>query len=293
MTIYRQIQAMGTTIDVVIPHFDEKRVPVLMRNLREEMGLLESMLSNYMDDSVISRFNRLDPGREFHPGETLAALLEELIQFTDLTKGFFDFTLGAWTSLPDRKDLGQDELNKFCRTPIKERISLDNGILKRRSAKTIIDSGGFGKGFATQSIKRIIRDADIQSAFISFGRSSVLAIGSHPQGDSWKVGIQHPVDQKKTIGVIELKDSALSISGNSMNNRSKHGKGGHVMDPRTGRFITSMDQIAVLSEDPLGAEVLSTAYLASLDQPEEEEISEIPGFGFYKYRIENNLQIQK
>jgi hypothetical protein len=43
----------------------------------------------------------------------------------------------------------------------------------------------------------------------------------------------------------------------------------------------------------LGAEVLSTAYFASLDQPEEAEISEIPGFGFYRYRIENNLQIQK
>jgi thiamine biosynthesis lipoprotein len=276
---------MGTTMDVVIPHFDEKRVPVLMHQLRDEMGLLESILSNYMDDSEISRFNRLDPGREFHPGELLAALCKELIQFSDLTKGFFDFTLGAWTSIPGRNDLGRDELIRFCRTPINERISLDDGILKRHSAKTRIDSGGFGKGFAMRSIKRIISDAGIQSAFISFGRSSVLAIGSHPHGDSWKVGIQHPVDQKKTIGVIELKESALSISGNSVNNRNKYGDGGHVMDPHTGRFIRSMDQVAVVSEDPLGAEVLSTAYFASLDQPDEEDIAEIPGYGFYRYRF--------
>jgi thiamine biosynthesis lipoprotein len=286
MTVYRQLQAMGTTMDLVIPHFDEEAIPMLMRDLREEMGLLESMLSNYLDDSEISCFNRLDPGREFHPGEVLANLLEELFQFTDLTKGLFDFTLGAWTSLPDRKDLGRDELTRFCRTPVKERISLENGILTRCSSETIIDSGGFGKGLALRSIERIIRNTGIQSAFISFGRSSVLAIGSHPQGDSWKVGIQHPGDLKQTIGVIELKDSTLSISGNSMNNRNKFGDGGHVMDPHTGRFNRSMDQVAVVSKDPLGAEVLSTAYFASLDQPEEEEISKIPGYEFYRYRMD-------
>jgi hypothetical protein len=33
MKVFRQIQAMGTTMDLVIPHFDEKRIPVLMHHL--------------------------------------------------------------------------------------------------------------------------------------------------------------------------------------------------------------------------------------------------------------------
>jgi len=279
---------MGTTLDMVIPGMDESRMPMLMRSLRDELRWLESLFSNYDKDSVVSRFNRSEPGSSFTVGEPLYTTVTELLDLMTRTQGLFDFTLGAWTSQPDKKGFSAEKLHTFCQLPFQERISMENGSLKRLRSETIIDSGGFGKGIALRSVEKILRDAGISSAFISFGRSSVLAIGSHPQGDTWKVGIQHPEDEQITIGTVDLVDGSLSVSGNSLNNQRKFGTGGHVLNPVSSGFIQRLDQVVAVSSDPLLAEVMSTARFAAMDRPEEEIITAMEGVEFFVFKSERN-----
>ena len=55
------------------------------------------------------------------------------------------------------------------------RLSVDN-------AHALLDFGGLGKGLALDDIKRLLLEEGVQSCFVSFGESSILALGRHPTG---------------------------------------------------------------------------------------------------------------
>lgn len=275
---------MGTTMDVVIPGMTEETGPRFMRDLRNELALLEGMLSNYDGDSEISRFNRTPVTEAFTPSEPLLEIISFVLRYSELTGGLFDFMLGKWTSPPDRDKDSSISLQQFLEIPPEQRLEVKDGILRRLHPDTCLDAGGFGKGVALRSAEKLIRNAGITSAFISFGRSSVLAVGSHPQGNAWKVGIQDTEDAEKSLGVVELSDKSLSITGNSANNRKKFGDSGHVLDPLKGRFNNAPGQVTVTSADPLEAEVLSTALFASLSEGQILDREKFPGAGFYFFK---------
>ena len=79
-------------------------------------------------------------------------------------------------------------------------------------------------------MKKILLKSKIFNAFISFGESSVLALGKHPYGDFWRVGIKDLFHDRKNAYVFDLLDGSVSTSGNSPNNEGKY-PDGHVIDP--------------------------------------------------------------
>lgn len=140
-------------------------------------------------------------------------------------------------------DVGRGTINWDSALGCGDRISLGGGSL---------DFGGFGKGFLLGRIKTMIRDAGIASAYIDFGGSSIMAIGHHPYGDCWKVGVTDPYTGA-CIRQLELVDMAMSTSGN------QPGYEGHIVDPRDGSPVRGRKIVTVLAGDPLAAEVVSTA----------------------------------
>jgi thiamine biosynthesis lipoprotein len=254
-----------------------------MRHIRNELSILEDTFSNYREDSEISRFNRAAVNEVFEPSEPFLEVISRMIRYHDLTGGGFDITLGRWTSPPDRKTEPMVLLEEFLCFPIDQRLEVKSNMIRRLHRDTVLDSGSFGKGVALQTIEKLIRNSGITSAFISFGGSSVLGVGSHPHGSAWKIGIQHPEDPEKTVGTIDLLDRSLSVSGNSVNNRKKFGEAGHVLNPNEGTFVNAPAQVAVSSPDPLEAEALSTAMFASLisgTQPDADRFANATFFIF-------------
>lgn len=133
-----------------------------------------------------------------------------------------------------------------------------------------LDFGGFAKGFLLREIKERLSEAEAGCALVDFGQSSFMAAGRHPSGGPWKVAVRSPFDGT-TSEEIELEDKSLSVSGNSP------GYIGHIVNPFTGEKMVGRRMVAVISDDPLDAEVLSTALsLTSCDEA-EEILSGFPG----------------
>ena len=115
-----------------------------------------------------------------------------------------------------------------------------------------LDFGGFAKGYVLKELKDVLLQAGIGCAFVDFGGSSIMALGHHPFGDSWKVGVRNPFGSG-VLWEVELKDQSMSTSGNTP------GYTGHIVNPMTGERVTGRKVVTVVGEDPLDAEILSTA----------------------------------
>ena len=120
-----------------------------------------------------------------------------------------------------------------------------------------LDFGGFAKGYALERIKQLLIKETAGSALVNFGNSSILALGVHPFGDHWPVGLANPFRDGEEAYGFKLRDGALSISGHT----PEHPR--HIIDPGSGGYVARDGFVAVQGRSPLVAEVLSTALFAA------------------------------
>ena len=116
---------------------------------------------------------------------------------------------------------------------------------------------------------RILRDGGVDCAFVDFGSSSILGIGRHPYGESWRVGLVNPYT-RMSIKEISLYDMAMSTSGNTPV------YSGHIRNPFTDKVYEGRKLVNVVAEDPLDAEVLSTVLMIAGDKEKEALSKEFP-----------------
>jgi thiamine biosynthesis lipoprotein len=117
--------------------------------------------------------------------------------------------------------------------------------------------GGFAKGYAAESVRRIFEREGVKQAVINFGNSSIVAMGHHPYGEWWPIGVEHRKVRSAVAREVRLKDSAMSMSGQAENDEY------HIVNPMTGDYAMGEELILVEGRSALVAEVLSTALYAA------------------------------
>ncbi|HYW94650.1 MAG TPA: FAD:protein FMN transferase, partial [Bacteroidales bacterium] len=239
--------------DILLPGVDDELADSLFLNIRNELERLESILSIYKDDSIFSSLNKKAASMPYNVDQEVFSLMSRMLKYNTLTLGYFDITLGT----------GLEQDASFPGHPAANRgILLDHETMSVSfsSSDVRIDSGAFGKGLALNSIKKILLQSKVSNAFISFGESSVLALGHHPYGDCWKVGIKDVFRPDTNVFVFDVNDGSVSTSGNSPNNELRYSDG-HIVNPRGGETVKGYQLMSVAGPDPLDAEVLSTALI--------------------------------
>ena len=141
-----------------------------------------------------------------------------------------------------------------------------------------LDFGGFGKGYFLMLCNRILRDGGVDCAFVDFGSSSILGIGRHPYGESWRVGLVNPYT-RMSIKEISLYDMAMSTSGNTP------AYSGHIRNPFTDEVYEGRKLVNVVAEDPLDAEVLSTVLMIAGDKEKEALRKEFPAAAWEEFDL--------
>lgn len=122
------------------------------------------------------------------------------------------------------------------------------------------DFGGMGKGMALDAAGAILRAAGVTSGLLSAGESSVLAIGQHPLGGPWPIGVPHPFAPGTFLAELDLVDEALSVSATvdaAAPGRQPTLRGGD------GTPVTAPLTAIAIAAEGARAEGLSTALLAA------------------------------
>ncbi len=116
----------------------------------------------------------------------------------------------------------------------------------------LLDVGAAGKGYLVDLIAELLTRAGHQE-FVVDGSGDIRHAGAAPI----RVGLEHPLDTAKAIGVVRVRDGAICSSAT---NRRAWGAGlHHVLDATTGLPTTRVIATWALAPTALEADGLSTA----------------------------------
>lgn len=225
---------MGTSFDIVIAGNERSVSESAWFEISRELKRLDKLLNRFGEQSEISKINKTAFQESVKISGEIWEILTDCKQFYEKTLGLFDITL---------QDFSKIEF-------------IENGqSIRFLSSDLHLDLGGYAKGFALKIIDQILRKSEIYQAFVNFGNSSIMGVGHHPYGDSWKVSIKNPFKIRDSVDEICLNDMSMSTSGNTPT-YSKH-----IKNPKSGKFNDAFQLVCVKAKDPVVAEVLSTALM--------------------------------
>jgi thiamine biosynthesis lipoprotein len=114
-----------------------------------------------------------------------------------------------------------------------------------------IDVGALGKGRLVDSVLDIV--SQWTEGDVVVDASGDLAVRGAPQ----RIGLEHPYDAQRAIGVVEVTDAALCASAA---NRRAWGDGlHHVLDARTGEPVRTIAATWAVADTAMRADAVSTA----------------------------------
>ena len=247
-----------------------------LKAVQAEAERLEALFSRFLPQSEISRVNCSAGKNAEKVSQETFELLSQALEFSCLSQGKFDVTIGPLLSLwhdfrdseqvPDKHNLGRAlQLVNY------HDLELDTqaGTAALRKPGQFIDPGGIGKGFAADRFMDIFREYQTSSTYCNLG-GNVAVLGSKPDGSPWKVGIQHPRREKELIGVLSAKDESVVTSGDYQRyfTDSRGIRQHHILDPRTGYPARSgLISVTIVTKSSLVADSLSTIlFLTGLEK---------------------------
>lgn len=258
--------AMGTRLNLVIPNMEKEHGDILADKASLILKEQEEIMSSYREDSEVSKVNRL-------AGKQKVKLSDELFNILKICNDYYKRTLGAFnpallgvTSMIKNDSANEQRLNNINAASSGWEYALldeSSATLQFTREKTGLDLGGFGKGWALEKIIDNLKKEGVESAFISFGESTVSAIGEHPLGGPWQTSVP-AIDKSNSPLELNLVNESFSISGL----KEKSGKiemirSPHIFNSVEGSVVKKDTRILVKSKSVLEAEVLSTALLAT------------------------------
>ena len=125
-----------------------------------------------------------------------------------------------------------------------------------------LDVGSIGKGYAVQKVAEYAKnELGIQYMLFSVG-GNVCAIGGHPDGSAWAVGIQNPdvESDQAYIKKVEVQDLSVVTSGNYQRYYTVDGKRYcHIIDQDTLMPADNFSSVTIITNDSGMADAYSTA----------------------------------
>ena len=265
--------AMGTvmTHSVFGPNAAEALTAV-----RREIKRLEDLFSRFLPDSDISRINRA-AGKNFElvSPETID-LLTTALSFFHRFPGCFDVTIAPLVSL---WATGKASYSQPAAAGIEQALALVDGIdlvldhygqkaaLKRPGQA--IDLGGIAKGYSADKLLDIFKAFGTTSAFSNLG-GNVVTMGAKPNGQPWRVGIQHPREENGLIGSVAVVDQTVVTSGDYRRffTDRQGNKHHHILDPTTGYPARSdLISVTIVTRSSLVADAMATiVFIAGIEK---------------------------
>ncbi|MDX1286341.1 MAG: FAD:protein FMN transferase, partial [Draconibacterium sp.] len=265
--------AMGTRCDVVLPGFEPELGEQVFQVIKSEVFQIENQLSRFIPNSPVSKINKAPKNNWINVSEDLWEILTICYDFYQLSNGAFDVTAAPLISLWKKSNRPSEyEIEEAGKRSGFDKVELDfeNHAIRFLEDKMEFDFGALGKGIALDTIKPIIQKQGIKSGIVSFGESSVLALGSHPKGNHWPLGIRNQILPNEYIHVFDARNESVTTSGTILT--TDDGgilKRGHIISPATGQVVDNSSTISVKSESATMGEFISTAWLIL---PENDKI---------------------
>lgn len=201
--------------------------------------------------------------------EECAELIGKGLYYSELSGGAFDITIEPLSSLwdfttgekqiPDPQTLVEAQKHVGY-----EKIELKGNKIRFQEDGMGLELGAIAKGYIADKIKEFLISEGIESAVIDLG-GNVLCIGTRPDGEAFRVGIQKPfADRNETVATAGIRDRSVVSSGIYERYFEKDGKlYHHILNPKSGYpYENGLTAVTILSDESVDGDGLSTVCFA-------------------------------
>lgn len=224
----------------------------------------ENLFSRTLEGSEIYAVNHAQ-GQPVTVSDDTAELIRRGLEYSRLSKGKFDITIGTLSTLWDIKNNpgtipDEQQIQEAISHVDYNKVSLDGNTVTLEDPETILDLGGIAKGYIADQLKSYLTSQGIKHAVISLG-GNILTIGGKPDGSKFTIGIQKPfAEQNETITTLEVQDQSVVSSGNYERYFEKDGIiYHHILDPKTGYpYQNDLLEVTIVSDLSTDGDALST-----------------------------------
>lgn len=245
----------------------------------------ENMLSKTVEGSDIYRINHA--GGEFVTVEPeTRELIEQGMEYGDLSEGMFDITIGAvselWDFHADHPQVPEAaRIEEAVKTVDYKKIQIKGNQVRLENPGARIDLGGIAKGYIADRMTEVMEETGVEHATVNLG-GNLVAIGEREEGRPWRIGIELPYSNGSDIlGSVDLADKTLVTSGVYERYFEQDGTlYHHVLDPNTGYPIdNSLNAVVILGNKgrSMECDVLGTVCLALGEEKSRKLLSRMEG----------------
>lgn len=259
-------QTMGTTysIKIVDPVADAGELKALVD---AELVRVNDLMSTYIPDSEISRFNRSPIGEPFPVSADMLEVTRMAGEIFRLSGGRFDVTIGPLVNLwgfgaeHSRSVVPPDaEIEAAMARVGYTNLVTGSGTLTRQ-VDLYLDLSSIAKGYGVDLLAEFLDRRGYSNYLVEIG-GELRGRGLSPRDTSWRVAIERPdAAVRVPFKAINIGSMALATSGDYRNYFEVEGERySHTIDPVTGRPIThNLASVTVLAPSAAWADGMATA----------------------------------
>jgi thiamine biosynthesis lipoprotein len=281
---------MGTFARVVVIAKDSDAAKKCIESAFTQINKVDDLMSDYKSDSEISSVNRDGFEKAVQLSQSTYEVLQRSIEFSKLTDGAFDITVGPLVELfrkAKKKQVlpNQDEIADAKSKVGFEKLKLDGQ--KRTVQFTVegmrLDVGGIAKGYAVDKAVEMMQTHGAIGGMVDLG-GDIRCFGAPFKGrDHWVIGLQNPNMGKDSPGrevLLKLKmtNGAIATSGDYQQFIIIEGKRrSHIIDRKTGTSTEGLSSVTIIADNATNADALATAVSVMGYENGRELIEKIPG----------------
>ena len=278
--------AMGTRFNALFASDDHNICEEVFNDMRGEVLRIEDRLNYFNSASDLSVLNNNAFNEAVFLDDELFEIIQTCLYFSTLTNGAFDITMRSLSSSYKSAD--------YIYQPLADKLFINsiNRSFKLKEKHAHMDFGACAKGYAIERMLPIISNAKIGSGLISFGESSIHAIGKRPDGNEWLIGIKDLFNPDIFASQFALCNKSISISSNWFvddNHQLINKK--HIINPFTLQSDEAVTVAAVCADSAVTAEILSTALLVMKTEEIDILLKELHGISAIKIEYVNKLPV--
>lgn len=239
-TVEKQ-QFLGTTQGSYysIIYFDEQN-----RNFSSDFDSIfkeiENTLSLWDENSMIRKVNR---NEDVELNQIFIDNFNYAMEAAELTDGLFDPTVGPLVSAwgfhyKEGMEMTPAIVDSLRQLVDYRKVKIEDGRVVKANPNMTLDFNAVAQGYTTDMIGEFLLSKDVNDFLVDVG-GEIMARGSKPNDEPWKVGIEKPAatkDSERIVQeIVELNNQSIVTSGNYRKYVEKNGKRySHSLNPKTG-----------------------------------------------------------
>jgi thiamine biosynthesis lipoprotein len=232
-----------------------------------DMRKLHDTINRFDEQSELSKLNQTASVQPFACSKRLWDILQQARRGYSITHGAFDVTVGPlmelWGFHRKRETLPSDaEIEEALQKVGMDKIAFDDRkhTVSFTADGMSLDLGGIAKGYALDRVVAILKTYHINRGLVDLGGNISCLNQPPPARPSYAIGIRNPFDTSSLLGRIQIVGRAIATSGNYERYVEIQGQTiAHIVDPRSGRPVSDVQSVTVITPSGTDSDILSTA----------------------------------